>query len=134
MELSIGSGFSNVSTGNFLSASVITAFQIGPARAAPPFFIGLLSLLPTQTPTATDGVYPIVQASLLSFVVPVLTATSLPATLKIEFAPKVGVLASLSDKILERIFVVFGLIISCGFSSNFSRTFPLLSSTEMIPV
>ena len=86
---------------------------MGPARAAPPFFIGLLSLLPTQTPTATEGVYPIVQASLLSFVVPVFTATSLPGIFKIELAPKVGVLASLSERILERMFAVFFFITCC---------------------
>src|SRR5258708_865403 len=71
----VRSGFSNCSTGVFWSARVINLFHIGPATAAPPFFIALFSLLPAHTPTAIDGVYPIVQASLLLFVVPVFTAT-----------------------------------------------------------
>src|SRR3989339_1688422 len=68
------SGFSKLSFGKFFNASFINLFQIGPAIAAPPFFIGVLSLLPAQTPTDIDGEYPIIQASLLLFVVPVFTA------------------------------------------------------------
>ena len=49
-------GSPNLSLGKIVRASLVNLFQIGPAMAAPPFFIGLLSLLPAQTPTTTDGV------------------------------------------------------------------------------
>jgi len=58
-----------------------------PATAAPPFFIGVLSLLPPRR-DSYGRVYPIVQASLLLFVVPVFTATSLPGIYKTECTPK----------------------------------------------
>ncbi len=51
--------------------------QTGAAPDAPATLdIGELSLLPIQTPTAICGVYPIVSASRLSSVVPVLTAAA----------------------------------------------------------
>src|ERR1035437_926545 len=96
-------GFSKLSVGRVFSASFINLFQIGPATAAPPFFIGLLSLLPAQTPTTIDGVYPMVQASLLLFVVPVFTATSFPGRYKTEWIPKVGSRAFSSDKTSEMV-------------------------------
>ena len=57
--------------------SIVILLQIGddPETPEATFSIGELSLFPTQTPIALCGVPPIVQLSLLSFVVPVLTAT-----------------------------------------------------------
>src|SRR3989338_893643 len=73
---SFGGGVGNVSTGVFFKASLIKRFQILPANALPPAFIGdAIGVFPTQTPVVIDGVYPSVQASLLSLVVPVFAAT-----------------------------------------------------------
>ena len=63
--------------------------------------MGVLSLLPTQTPTTTVGVHPIVQLSRLSLVVPVFTDIVFPSTLIRLLGPKVISLALGSDKILE---------------------------------
>ena len=59
--------------------------QIGEAPVIPEAilgFIGELSLFPTQTPIVSELVYPTVQLSRLSLVVPVLTATVLPGILR----------------------------------------------------
>src|SRR3990167_6298270 len=55
----------------------ISACQIGAAPVIPETIplIGLLSLFPTHVATTREGVYPIVQLSRRSFVVPVLTDT-----------------------------------------------------------
>ena len=77
------------------------SFQIGAATKTPsaPAFIGRLLLFPAQTPTATEGVYPTVQASLNSCVVPVFAATILPSSKISELrGPKIGVLATLSER------------------------------------
>src|SRR3989338_3929079 len=78
-------------------------FQIGAAPVIPDarYDIGVLSLFPTQTATKKFGVYPIVQLSLRSFVVPVLTDTIFFLTTKLDDAPNAGVRALLSDKIFD---------------------------------
>ncbi len=84
-----GSG-GKFSTGVPLRAADIKAFQIWPAILLPPYpaFIFELSLFPDQTPATSDGVYPTVQASLYSFVVPVFAATGRPGRVSALPAPK----------------------------------------------
>src|SRR3972149_2736005 len=62
-------------SGLAVSAARMNSCQIGPAPDTPvTFTIGALSALPTHTPTARSGVYPTVQLSRKSVVVPVLAA------------------------------------------------------------
>src|SRR6266516_2557204 len=60
-----------------------------------------LSLFPTHAATTYEGVYPIVQLSLKSLVVPVLTDTIFLFILSSDDAPNSCIRALLSDKILE---------------------------------
>src|SRR3989344_9038166 len=78
------SGFSKSSLGLFFNASRIILLQMGAAPVTPEaiFPIGLLSLFPTHVATKILGVQPIVQLSLLSSVVPVLTAIDFPLIFK----------------------------------------------------
>src|SRR3989338_4771026 len=77
-EVFVSGGFVNDSTGNRSSAAFINSCHKGATMYAAIFFIGRLSLFPAQAPTASDGVYPTIQASLKSLVVPVFAATSRP--------------------------------------------------------
>src|SRR3989338_2551006 len=81
----------------------IISCQIGAAPVIPEakLFIGVLSLFPTHEATTKSGVYPIVQLSLKSFVVPVLTETAWFAIFNAEFAPNSKRRALLSAKISE---------------------------------
>src|SRR5437667_11848898 len=79
-------------------------FQIGVAPVTPDAitgFIGELSLFPTHTPATIDGVYPIAQLSLFSSVVPVLTETVLPRTLRSDLDPNASVRALSSSNMCE---------------------------------
>ena len=75
-------------------------FQIGPAPLTPvTSTIGVLSALPTHTPTTRFGVKPITQLSRKSVVVPVLAAAGRPM-LSALFGPKPRSRAELSLRIL----------------------------------
>src|SRR3989338_6986723 len=78
----------------------MNALHMGPATTMPgSLFMGELSLFPTHTPvTRILGLYPTTQPSLKSWVVPVFTATCLSGKYKREFAPNMGVRASLSER------------------------------------
>src|SRR3989344_5244582 len=91
--------------------------------------MGVLSLFPTHTPTTKDGVYPIVHASLLLLVVPVLAATSTPLIKRADLSPKVGALALLSERISEMSKEIFFGSTSPLLSRYSSSIFPDLSST-----
>ena len=81
------------------SADCMNWFQIGAAEtAAAAAFIGSLSAFPTPPPAASSGVYPTVQPSRHSLVVPVLAAAGLLSRSGL-FAPNIGVRASLSLRI-----------------------------------
>ena len=83
----ISSGISMLSEKFFGSTLSIILCQIGAAPVIPDakfWLIGLLSLFPTQEAARIDGVYPIVQLSLLLSVVPVLTETICPGILRGE--------------------------------------------------
>ncbi len=125
-----GFGFLNCSTGLPSSARFMNAFQIGAATTTPsaPFFIEELSLLPRHTPATNDGVYPIVQASRKSFVVPVLAAIGRLPRMSGLRLPNTKARALLSDIILTTFRT--GSVSITRFSDclNCSRTFPFLSS------
>src|SRR5574341_637352 len=71
--LNTPSGRLNSWGGYHCTATSITPRQIGPAPVTPvTLTIGVLSVLPTHTPTAISDVKPIVQLSRKSLVVPVL--------------------------------------------------------------
>src|SRR3989344_8209903 len=118
------------------SASLIILFQIGDAPVTPEATadIGELSLFPTQVATTTSGLYPIVQLSLLSLVVPVLTETSLcPLTLRKELSPKAATRALLSERICVIKKETSSLrTLSPAPDSNFSKTFPFQSLISRI--
>ncbi len=111
----------------------MTAFQMGPAPRNPGrLSIMVLSVLPTQTPTANWGVYPTVHASRKLFVVPVLAAAGRPSASSSGLGrPMAAQRASLSERISfikkascgERISLLVG-------SSYLYRTLPSLSSTR----
>jgi hypothetical protein len=76
---------------------VMTAFQMGAAPVRPDeFTIGSPLLFPTQTPTATLRVKPIVQLSFTSSVVPVLTDEYTPGVNSGLLLPIAGERAALS--------------------------------------
>jgi hypothetical protein len=77
-SLGVRGGSANCFSGIFFSASSIKARQIGATIRPEISFMERLSLFPAQVPTARFGVYPIIHASRLSFVVPVFAATSRP--------------------------------------------------------
>ncbi len=56
MFVSIGAGVEKSSFGIVGNTNFINSFQLGPETVPPPLFIGVLLLLPDQTPTAIDGV------------------------------------------------------------------------------
>src|SRR3989344_1342622 len=104
-------------------------FQIGAAPVIPEVsvgLIGLLSLLPTHTDTTKDGVYPIVQLSLLLSEVPVFTETLCLDVFKGELCPNAMARALLSLKTSEMIKATpgsktsfLGIVFFC--SSTFPR-------------
>ena len=113
-----------------LSSNILLHIGDAPETPDATLSIGELSLFPTQTPTDLCGLPPIVQLSLLSFVVPVLTAICLPETFNNEFGPNASVRAELSDKIFEIIYASSGLNTFLPFLGVISsKTFPSLSST-----
>src|SRR3989338_6708002 len=86
----IEEGISNGSSFLSFNTCVIIPFQIGAAPVIPDArfgCIGLSSLFPTQKQTTYEGVYPTVQLSFLSSVVPVLTATVFPGILRTDLVP-----------------------------------------------
>src|SRR3989344_2918181 len=97
----VGFGSLKLSTGVCANVFVIYSFQMGAAITDPsaPCFISEESLLPTHTPVATPGVYPMVHASLLSFVVPVFAATGLSLSTRRLFSPKINAREELSERI-----------------------------------
>src|SRR5438876_7091646 len=97
-------------------------------------FIAELSLFPTQTPTTYDGVYPNVQLSRKSFVVPVFADTVCFGITNSELGPKSINRAPLSDKIFEIIYAIpegNTFLPKIGLENGVysSSTFPLLSET-----
>src|SRR3989344_2387325 len=83
----IGLGSPKYFLGYLDRAYAIASCHIGAAmNPATDFIISELSLFPTHTPSAIDGVYPITHASRVSSVVPVLTATSYPEKDRGEFS------------------------------------------------
>src|SRR3990167_8101885 len=113
-------------------ASKRTLRQMGEAPDTPEatFDIGVLSLLPTQTPTKAWVLPHIVPLSLLSFVVPVLTAAVLPEIFRSELVPNTIERAELSERMLAMRYACSSdktLFFFSGFTS--SRTFPSASST-----
>ncbi len=76
--LEIPSGVFQSIEGALSNTADIISFQIGEAPVTPEaiWLIGELSLFPTQVATRKFWLYPIVQLSLRSLLVPVLTATS----------------------------------------------------------
>src|SRR3989344_8610053 len=88
--------------GYFDKAYAIASCHIGAAiNPATDFIISELSLFPTQTPSAIDGVYPITHASRVSSVVPVLTATSYPGMVSGEVSEYSGTRACAFESIAD---------------------------------
>src|SRR3989344_1789265 len=82
----------------------IISFQIGAAPVIPEtsaWFIGVLSLFPTHTVVTYSGVYPIVQLSRKSFVVPVFALTTWLRMTSSEDGPNAPMRALLSNKMCE---------------------------------
>ncbi len=86
---SFSGGVGKFSAGVPARVSFINWLKITPASLFPPAFIGDGLVFPTQTPVTKEGVYPMVQASLLSLVVPVLAATGRSAKNRVLFKPKI---------------------------------------------
>ena len=120
-------GLSNGRSGVLVKNSSICRRQIGAAPETPlaTFFICLLSLLPTHTPTTASRLQPIVQLSFRSLVVPVLTATARLPKFKYELTPKVSRRALLSARI--------ELIRKATFSSNTLSGATGLCSNKVLP-
>ncbi len=94
-----------------------------------------MSLFPTHTPVIANLFPPTVQLSLLSLVVPVLTAIFLPGIFKSELVPKTADLAALSDKMSTIKYACSSLITLFSFCGLFSsKTLPSASSTFNIPI
>src|SRR3989344_4672381 len=104
----IGLGSPKYVFGYFESAYAMISCHSGAAiKPATDFTIGVLSLLPTQTPTATEGVYPITHASRVSSVVPVFTATSYPWNERGELRGYSGRRAGASESIADMSRAIF---------------------------
>jgi hypothetical protein len=115
-------GLAETSSGLLLNNSVMMSCQIGAAPVIPEVrsgSIGELSLFPTHTAVTYEGVYPIVQLSRLSLLVPVLTDTVLLGMTKLEFGPNAEVRAALSLKILFIIHATSGLTAATPFAGLF---------------
>ena len=104
-------GLRGISSVLSLRSSTMMSCHIGAAPVIPDVrygFIGELSLLPTQTTAVNDGVYPAVQLSRFSLVVPVLTDTVFPGMTSAELGPNADCRALLSESMLEMIHATSG--------------------------
>src|SRR3989344_2311444 len=102
-------GFSGGFDGYFSRSMSVISLQMGVAPVMPEVSVGcmgVLSLFPTQTVTTKSFVYPMVQLSRFSLLVPVLTGTHWPGIKRSEREPNDADRAELSLRMSEIINVV----------------------------